>query len=96
MKLYINTSQGEKVVVGIDNDKIERESKVQRSQMLLSIINEELDRRGKKINDISEVEVFLGPGSFTGLRVGVSVANAISWSLGVPVNGKKELVEPIY
>ena len=96
MKLYINTSQGDKVVVGIDNDKIERESKVQRSQMLLSIINEELDRRGKKINDISEVEVFLGPGSFTGLRVGVSVANAISWSLGVPVNGKKELVEPIY
>jgi len=96
MKLYINTSQGEKVVVGIDNDKIERESKVQRSQMLFSIINEELDRRGKKINDISEVEVFLGPGSFTGLRVGVSVANAISWSLGVPVNGKKELVEPIY
>lgn len=35
------------------------------------------------------IEVEVGPGSFTGLRVGVSVANALGFALGIPVNGKK-------
>lgn len=35
------------------------------------------------------VEVETGPGSFTGLRVGVSVANALGFALGIPVNGKR-------
>lgn len=35
------------------------------------------------------IEVETGPGSFTGLRVGVSVANALGFALGIPVNGKK-------
>lgn len=96
MKLYINTSDSTKVVVGLDNEKVERDARVQKSQMLLSIISEELEKRGKKIKDVKEVEVFLGPGSFTGLRVGVTVANALGWSLQIPVNGKKQLVEPVY
>jgi tRNA threonylcarbamoyladenosine biosynthesis protein TsaB len=50
------------------------------------------------MDQIKEIEVNLGPGSFTGLRVGVSVANALAWTLKVPVNGKKigELVKPKY
>lgn len=35
------------------------------------------------------IKVETGPGSFTGLRVGVSVANALGFALGIPVNGKK-------
>jgi len=35
------------------------------------------------------IEVEAGPGSFTGIRVGVAIANALGFSLGVPVNGKK-------
>lgn len=35
------------------------------------------------------IEVETGPGSFTGLRVGVTVANALGFALGIPVNGKK-------
>ena len=42
----------------------------------------------KKIEDISEIEVNTGPGSFTSLRVGVSVTYAIGWALRIPVNGK--------
>ncbi|TXG78017.1 tRNA (adenosine(37)-N6)-threonylcarbamoyltransferase complex dimerization subunit type 1 TsaB [Patescibacteria group bacterium] len=33
------------------------------------------------------VFVFAGPGSFTGLRIGITVANALSYSLSVPVVG---------
>jgi len=42
-----------------------------------------------KWNVLTGIEVETGPGSFTGLRVGVSVANALGFALGVPVNGKK-------
>lgn len=46
----------------------------------------------KKIEDVEAIVVFKGPGSFTGLRIGVSVANALAYSLAVPVvaaNGDK-------
>lgn len=42
------------------------------------------------------IEVETGPGSFTGLRVGVSVANALGYSLKIPVNGKKIETELVY
>ncbi len=42
------------------------------------------------------IEVETGPGSFTGLRVGVSVANALGFSLGLKVNGKKMETDLIY
>jgi len=88
MKLFIDTSDGEKVVVGIDGEMHETKSRKEKSQRLLPFIDELLKKKGKKIQDVSEVEVVLGPGSYTGLRVGVAVANAIGWALGVKVNGK--------
>ena len=88
MKLYIDTSDGEKIVVGVNGEKFETQAKKEKSQRLLVFIDETLKKKKMKISDITEIEVATGPGSFTGLRVGVSVANAIGWSLGVLVNGK--------
>lgn len=36
-------------------------------------------------SDIDGLAVFKGPGSFTGLRIGISVANAIAYGLNIPV-----------
>ncbi|MEJ2441757.1 MAG: tRNA (adenosine(37)-N6)-threonylcarbamoyltransferase complex dimerization subunit type 1 TsaB [Patescibacteria group bacterium] len=88
MKLYIDTSDSEKIVIGLDGERFETEARKEKSQKLLPFINELLKKKGKKIEDLKEIEVNTGPGSFTGLRVGVSVANAIGWTLGIPVNGK--------
>lgn len=88
MKLYIDTSDREKIIVGIDDKKFESKAKEQTSQRLLPFIDEVLKKEGKSVNDITEIEVNTGPGSFTGLRVGVSVANALGWALDIPVNGK--------
>lgn len=88
MKLYIDTSDREKIVVGIDEKRFETKAKDQKSQKLLPFIVEVLKKEGASLEKIKEIEVNTGPGSFTGLRVGVSVANALGWGLGIPVNGK--------
>lgn len=44
-----------------------------------------LSRHGKSFRDIEAVACYAGPGSFTGLRIGMSVANALGYSLGVPL-----------
>lgn len=100
MKLFIDTSNSEKVIVGFDGEIIERDSKKERSQLLLYLIKEELGKRGLGIKDVTRIEVNAGTGSFTGLKVGVSVANALGWSLGIEVNGKNVVtdgpIEPRY
>jgi tRNA threonylcarbamoyladenosine biosynthesis protein TsaB len=37
--------------------------------------------------NIQAIVVFKGPGSFTGLRIGITVANALAFSLGIPIVG---------
>lgn len=44
-----------------------------------------LERQDKTFQDISGVVVYKGPGSFTGLRIGISVANALAYSFAVPI-----------
>ncbi|MCH7730755.1 tRNA (adenosine(37)-N6)-threonylcarbamoyltransferase complex dimerization subunit type 1 TsaB [Patescibacteria group bacterium] len=96
MKLFIDTSSSEKIVVGLDDKRFETKARQEKSQKLLPFIDELLSSKGRSasgrkkltLKDITEIEVNTGPGSFTGLRVGVSVANALGWALGVTVNGK--------
>lgn len=48
-------------------------------------IEEILHASDKQIQDLGGIVVYEGPGSFTGLRIGISVANALAYSLGIPV-----------
>jgi tRNA threonylcarbamoyladenosine biosynthesis protein TsaB len=100
MKLYIDTSSSEKISVGLDNERIEEVARKDKSQKLLPTIDKLLKKNKKDVEDIKEIEVSTGPGSFTGLRVGVSIANTLGWVLGIPVNGKNlrkgEVVEIKY
>lgn len=48
-------------------------------------IQELLDSQSKKLEDVTGIVVYKGPGSFTGLRIGTSVANALAYSLDIPV-----------
>ncbi len=51
-------------------------------------IKDMLDRQAKQLHDIQAVVVYEGPGSFTGLRIGISVANALSDSLQIPITAR--------
>jgi tRNA threonylcarbamoyladenosine biosynthesis protein TsaB len=48
-------------------------------------IDKLLKNQHKSWHDIEGVAVYQGPGSFTGLRIGLSVANALADSLNVPI-----------
>jgi tRNA threonylcarbamoyladenosine biosynthesis protein TsaB len=100
MILYINTSDNQKTIVDLDNKRLERPTGPDKSQQVLGLINEILGKNKKTLKDITEIKVETGPGSFTGLRVGVAVANTLGWLLKIPVNGKRinknDIIEPIY
>lgn len=65
-------------------------------------IEKMLQNQQKNRNDIRGIVVYKGPGSYTGLRIGMSVANALAYSLGCKIaaisgdtwleNGIKELL----
>ena len=65
------------------------ESREYGSQVLLLLIKKILKSQKIDFKDLEGIEVETGPGSFTGLRVGVSVANALGLALRLTVNGKK-------
>lgn len=89
MKLFIDTSNSEKIVVGLDGEMHKADSRKEKSQKLLGFIVDLLEKQGKTIRDIDEIEVNTGTGSFTGLRVGMSVAMTLASELQVKLNGKK-------
>lgn len=99
--LFIDTSDNKKTIVRLERDGMvlgERvEPRVSASQAVLPLIDVLLKSHDISFSDISEIRVHTGPGSFTGLRVGAAVANALGWLLDIPVNGQKEKqVEPLY
>ena len=93
MILYINTKDRKVITVALkDKKKVVKslsEENEYGSQVLLPLISKLLDREKMIFKDLEGIVVETGPGSFTGLRVGVSVANALGFALGIPVNGKK-------
>ncbi|MDO8487410.1 MAG: tRNA (adenosine(37)-N6)-threonylcarbamoyltransferase complex dimerization subunit type 1 TsaB [Candidatus Curtissbacteria bacterium] len=88
MILKIDSTNREKITVSLDDTKIIEEQKLG-SQVLLPLIVKILKKQKATFADISEIKVNIGPGSFTGTRVGVAVANALGFALNIPVNGKK-------
>jgi tRNA threonylcarbamoyladenosine biosynthesis protein TsaB len=50
-------------------------------------IAELLSANGYELNKLRGIVVFQGPGSFTGLRIGITVANALADALKLPIVG---------
>lgn len=54
---------------------------------LLGYLRDRLSERQLKLGDLSGIGVMKGPGSFTGLRIGATVANTLARELQIPIVG---------
>ena len=96
MKLFLDTSNNQKTVVGLGDKRLEKPTGKDKSQQALLLIDQILKKNKKKVSDITEIEINLGPGSYTGLKIGAAIANTLGFALDIPVNGQRKLVLPKY
>ena len=54
---------------------------------LLKYITVTIAQYDAQISDVTGIGVFQGPGSFTGLRIGITVANTVADGLHIPIIG---------
>jgi tRNA threonylcarbamoyladenosine biosynthesis protein TsaB len=50
-------------------------------------IDELLKTQNKELEDVRGIVCFKGPGSFTGLRIGLTVGNTLAYGLQIPIVG---------
>lgn len=57
------------------------------AEKLLGLVGEVFEKAGLSFGDLDAVAVSQGPGSYTGLRIGVSTAKGIAFALEIPLIG---------
>ncbi len=61
------------------------------SQTIMVMAEDLLKQCGKAVSDLTHVAVAAGPGSFTGVRIGVAAAKGLSWGAELPCCGVSTL-----
>ena len=85
MILIINTSGN-----GIDlvlNDKLMHMEAEKQAIALPAAVNKFLKENNVKMSDLTAIGVIVGPGSFTGIRMGIAYAKGLGIGLNIPVIG---------
>lgn len=86
--LFLDTHSSIINVSLIKEEKIitkEKESFQSHSVFFLPMIKEILDEEKITLKDIKEIIIINGPGSFTGIRIGLSVAKIMGYSFNIPI-----------
>ncbi len=93
--LALDTSTYTQVIALLDGEQvlthIRQEPPRHHGNMLLSAIDEMLALHGIRAQDLSLIVVGAGPGSFTGLRVGMACAKGLAIATGCPIVGRSTL-----
>ena len=89
MILYIDTSSSYLYTGIVENEKIKQEIKKEYghdlSQVALPEVVSMFENTGITPKDITKIIVVNGPGSFTGIRIGITIAKVYAWSLNIPI-----------
>lgn len=96
MNIYIDSCQAGVVIIKIDDQVFSQEIDRPQDQNILALLDSSLRSLGIDKTQITSIRVNQGPGSFTGSRVGVSVANALAFALRIKVNDQTPPILPIY
>lgn len=93
--LAIDTSNEALGIALYQNEQIIAEyvsiSKKKHSTRLMPAIVQMMDNADIEPRNLKKVVVAIGPGSYTGVRIGLSIAKTLAWSLNIPIVGISSL-----
>ncbi len=81
-RVTVALHDGERVVASLDSDE-----GLRHGELLAPAIQQVLRDADAIPQDVSAIAVGVGPGPFTGLRVGLVTARTMALALGIPVHG---------
>ena len=84
MKLYLDTSTPT-TILRLDDKEYTWESGRDLAEKLHEFLRDKLAENDKTWQDIESITFMSGPGSFTGLRIGAAVVNALAHELNIPL-----------
>ena len=92
MKAFcLEMSNSKNLILAFKNDDseyfVELKTQIYKSEIVWDLIKEGFERINLAPSDLDFIGTGLGPGSFTGLRVGLSIVKGIALSLNIPVVG---------
>ena len=87
--LYLDTTSNFLYTGVVENNSLICERKVRfdkdLSTMALTTMVKMLEEKDIKPTDINKIILVNGPGSFTGCRIGITIAKTFAWSLNIPI-----------
>ena len=87
--LYLDTTSNYLYTGVVDNNYLICERKLRfdkdLSTMALTTMVTMLEEKNIKPSDIDKIILVNGPGSFTGCRIGITIAKTFAWSLNIPI-----------
>lgn len=96
MNLHIDATNNLKTLIRLDEKEFVKNNSRPQDQDVLGSIMDALKQSGITLGNLSSITVNPGPGSFTGSRVGVAIANSLAFALDLKVNDQEPPVLPIY
>ncbi|MGI6611982.1 MAG: tRNA (adenosine(37)-N6)-threonylcarbamoyltransferase complex dimerization subunit type 1 TsaB [Candidatus Nanosyncoccaceae bacterium] len=86
MRLYLQTAD-DWCRLWLNDKLFERQFGRELSKNLLRFLQQSLESEGRGWSDLDGIVVFRGPGSYTSLRIGITVANTLADGLRIPIVG---------
>ena len=89
MILYLDTTTSYLYAALFENNKLIDSINVllnkDLSENTLFMLNEMINNNGKSIEDIKKIIIVNGPGSFTGIRIGLTISKTLAWAKNIPI-----------
>ena len=95
ISLFLDTST-KYLCIGIAKDhkviyKFQQEAIKKQSELTIPFLSKALEEVNISLNDIDEVNVTIGPGSFTGIRIGMCIAKVLASMKNIPLKAISSL-----
>lgn len=95
ISLFLDTST-KYLCVGIAKDneiiyKFQQEAIKKQSELTIPFLQQALKENNLSLNDVEEVNVTIGPGSFTGIRIGMCIAKVLASLNNIPLKAISSL-----